>query len=57
MISLKHRKLKGYVLPTLYVIVLIVIFGAVSLVSSLMQVNPDYLYSVDVNKDISVPVV
>ena len=55
MISLKHRKLKGYVLPTLYVIVLIVIFGAVSLVSSLMQVNPDYLYSVDVNKDISVP--
>ena len=57
MISLKHRKLKGYVLPTLYVIVLIVIFGAVSLVSSLMQVNPSYLYSVNVLKDISMPVV
>ncbi len=54
---MKHRKLKGYVLPTLYVIVLIVIFGAVSLVSSLMQVNPSYLYSVNVLKDISMPVV
>ena len=53
---MKHRKLKGYVLPTLYVIVLIVIFGAVSLVSSLMQVNPSYLYSVNVLKDISMPV-
>ena len=57
MISLKHRKLKGYVLPTLYVIVLIVIFGTVSLVSSLMQVNPSYLYSVNVLKDVSTPVV
>ena len=56
-ISLKHRKLKGYVLPTLYVIVLIVIFGTVSLVSSLMQVNPSYLYSVNVLKDVSTPVV
>ena len=54
---MKHRKLKGYVLPTLYVIVLIVIFGAVSLVSSLLTVNPNYLYSVDVLKDISTPVV
>ena len=54
---MKHRKLKGYVLPTLYVIALIVIFGAVSLVSSLMQVNPSYLYSVNVLKDISMPVV
>ena len=54
---MKHRKLKGYVLPTLYVIVLIVIFGAVSLVSSLMQVNPNYLYSVDVLKDVSTPVI
>jgi len=54
---LKHRKLKGYVLPTLYVIVLIVIFGAVSLVSSLMHVNPNYLYSVDVLKDVSTPVI
>lgn len=54
---MKHRKLKGYVLPTLYVVVLIVIFGAVSLVSSLMQVNPNYLYSVDVIKEVSTPVV
>ena len=54
---LKHRKLRGYVLPTLYVIVLIVIFGAVSLVSSLMQVNPNYLYSVDVIKDVTQTVV
>ena len=57
MIGLKHRKLRGYVLPTLYVIVLIVIFGAVSLVSSLMQVNPNYLYSVNVLQDVSTPVV
>ena len=54
---MKHRKLKGYVLPTLYVIVLVVIFGAVSLVSSLMQVNPNYLYSVDVMKDVTTSVV
>ncbi len=57
MISLKHRKLKGYVLPTLYVIVLIVIFGAVTLVSNLMQVNPNYLYSVDVMRNVDTPVV
>ena len=57
MISLKHRKLRGYVLPTLYVVVLIVIFGAVSLVSSLLQVNPNYLYSVNVLKDVSTSVV
>ena len=54
---MKHRKLKGYVLPTLYVIVLIVIFGAVSLVSSLMQDNPNYLYSVDVMRDVTTSVV
>ena len=53
---MKHRKLRGYVLPTLYVIVLMVIFGAVSLVSSLMQINPSYLYSVNVLKDVSSPV-
>lgn len=57
MIVLKRRKLRGYVLPTLYVIVLIVIFGAVSLVSNLMQVNPNYLYSVDVIEDITESVV
>ena len=38
-------------------IVLIVIFGAVSLVRSLMQVNPNYLYSVDVMKDVTTSVV
>lgn len=38
-------------------IVLVVIFGAVSLVSSLMQVNPNYLYSVDVMKDVTTSVV
>ena len=57
MIELRRKKLRGYVLPTLYVIVLIVIFGAVSLVSSLMQVNPNYLYSVDVIKDVTESVV
>ena len=50
---MKKRKLRGYVLPTLYVIVLIVIFGAISLVGSLMQVNPNYLYAVDVLEDVS----
>ena len=54
---MKHRKLKGYVLPTLYVIVLIVIFGAVSLVSSLIEDNPNYLYSVDVMRDVTTSVV
>ncbi len=54
---MKRRKLKGYVLPTLYVVVLMIIFGAVSLVSSLMQANPNYFYSVDVIKDVSTPVV
>ncbi len=57
MIGLKHRKLRGYVLPTLYVIVLIVIFGAVSLVSSLLKINPNYQYATQVLKEVSVPVV
>lgn len=45
---MKQRKLKGYVLPTLYVIILMLVFGAVSLVSSMMKSNPDYLYSIGI---------
>lgn len=54
---MKHRKLKSYVLPTLYVIVLMVIFGTVSLVSTLFSTNPDYLFSVGIMKNMSKPVV
>lgn len=43
---MKQRKLRGYVLPTVYVLILMLVFGAVSLVSSLMNTNPNYLYSV-----------
>lgn len=50
---MKQRKLKGYVLPTLYVIILMFIFGTVSLVSTLMQSNPNYLYAMPVLKNIS----
>jgi len=46
--NLKQKKLKGYVLPTLYVIILMLVFGAVSLVSSMMKSNPDYLYSIGI---------
>ena len=45
---MKQRKLKGYVLPTLYVGLLMLIFGTVSLVSTLMKSNPTYLYSIGV---------
>ena len=45
---MKQRKLKSYVLPTLQVIILMLVFGAVSLVSSFMKKNTNYLYSVDV---------
>lgn len=49
---MKQRKLRGYVLPTLYVIILMLVFGAVSLVSSMMKSNPDYLYSIGIiNQD------
>lgn len=49
---MKQKKLKGYVLPTLYVIILMLVFGAVSLVSSMMESNPNYLYSIGIiNKD------
>ena len=40
---MKQRKLKGYVLPTLYVGLLMLIFGTVSLVSTLMKSNPTYI--------------
>ena len=50
---MKQRKLKGYVLPTLYVIILMFIFGTVSLISTLMQSNPSYLYALPVLKNIT----
>lgn len=43
---MKQRKLRGYVIPTIYILVLMLVFGAVSLVSSFMRQNPNYLYSV-----------
>ena len=54
---MKQRKLKGYVFPTLYVIILMLVFGTVSLISSFMKTNPNYLYSVGVIENISTPVV
>ncbi len=48
---MKQRKLKKYVLPTLYVIILMVVFGAVSLVSSLISTNPNYLYAIGILKN------
>lgn len=54
---MKQRKLRSYVLPTLYVIVLMLIFGTVSLVTTLMKTNPNYFYSVGILKDISSPVI
>ena len=43
-------KLKGYVLPTLYVAVLLLIFGAVSIVSGLIKSPANYLYAVGILK-------
>lgn len=55
---MKQRKLRGYVLPTLYVVVLIIIFGAVSFISTLFKSNPNYLYAIGLLKNIaSTPVV
>ncbi|MCM1053080.1 MAG: M23 family metallopeptidase [Ruminococcus sp.] len=55
---MKQRKLRGYVLPTLYVIILMLIFGTVSVVSTLMQSKPDYLYATGILKnDVVMPVV
>ena len=45
---MKQKKLRSYVLPTLYVIILMVVFGVVSLISSFMRETPKYLYAVDV---------
>ena len=45
---MRQKKLRGYVLPTLYVIILMLVFGAVSLVSSMLKSNPDYLYSIGI---------
>lgn len=40
-------------MPTLYVIILMLVFGAVSLVSSMMKSNPDYLYAIGIiNPDV-----
>lgn len=54
---MKQKKLRGYVLPTLYVIILMLLFGTVSLVSTLLNTNPNYLYSTNILKDITAPVV
>lgn len=54
---MKQKKLRGYVLPTLYVLILMLIFGTVSLVSTLLKANPNYLYTTNILKDITTPVV
>ncbi len=54
---MKQRKLRGYVLPAVYVIILMLVFGAVSLVSTLMKNNPSYLYSIGILNNNTVPVV
>ena len=55
---MKQRKLKGYVLPTLYVLILMFIFGTVSLISTLLQTNPNYLYSIGlIRNSESLPVI
>lgn len=48
---MRHRKLRSYVMPALYVIILMLVFGAVSLVSTLMKSNPTYLYAIGLIKD------
>ena len=54
---LKKKKLRGYVLPTLYVLILMLVFGAVSIVSSLFNTNPNYLYSIGILNGGSLPVI
>ena len=54
---MKQRKLRGYVLPAIYVIILMLVFGAVSLVSTLLKSNPNYLYSIGILNNNTVPVV
>ena len=48
---MKQKKLRGYVLPTIYVALLMIIFGTVSLISSFMRTNPNYMYSTPVLGD------
>ncbi len=55
---MKKKKLRGYVLPTLYVLILMLVFGAVSIVSSLFNTSPNYLYSMRIlNDGNTIPVV
>lgn len=54
---MKTRKLRSYVMPTLYVIILMFIFGTVSLISTLMDNDPAYLYSVGILTGNTRPVV
>ena len=54
---MKKKKLRGYVLPTLYVLILMLVFGAVSIVSSLFNTNPNYLYSIGILNGGSTPVI
>lgn len=55
---MKQKKLRGYVLPTVYVIILMLIFGSVSLVSTIIRKNPNYLYGTNILKnDIATPVI
>lgn len=54
---MKQRKLRGYVLPTIYVIILMLVFGTVSLVSTLLNENPSYLYSIGILNGSTTPVV
>ncbi len=55
---MKQRKLRGYVLPTIYVLILMIVFGAVSLITTLFKTNPNYLYTIGVLKDVdAIPVI
>lgn len=54
---MKQRKLRSYVLPTVYVIILMLVFGTVSLVSTLLKTNPNYLFSTPIVNDYTVPVI
>ena len=51
------RRLKSYVVPVLYVGILMLVFGTVSLVSSFMKKEPNIEYTTGVIKDDVIPVV
>ncbi len=54
---MKKRKLKGFVLPTLYVLVIGVLFVSIALLGNALRVNTNYgNMAVDAIKDITVPV-